>query len=176
MSDGLRERLIAATAKWRKLDSERDTARDEVLDAATAMLKAGAVPADVVRLTPFSDALVRSETRKRGAPEARRGPKRKEEPKPAGESTPSAMPPPTTTPFTAAAQTPIQPVARTAREAEFLAMADELKPEREHELIELVWQRNSAWYQMNRRPGMTDKELIQRAIRDGKLTASDLRK
>lgn len=175
MPDGLRERLIAATAKWRKLDSERDDARKEVLDAAAAMLKAGALPAEVVGLTPFSDALVRSETRKRGAPEARRGPKRKEETKPASDS-PFILTPPTATPFKAPMLPPSQPTTVPSRE-ELLAIARDLTTDDQVRIATLIGSKNRAW-SLPYRHGpdtLTPLGLIEAAINAGRATEDDLR-
>jgi hypothetical protein len=158
---------VAAEAALKAL-SEQSVAA--VLDA----LKRGIRPADVARSLHYTDGYVRKIGRPKGVqPDPRYAhlkPPSRAKPVPEPIAAPTVEPSSQFLP-------PEPPIvaAPLSREAELLAMADELTSERVTELNELMYQRNQPWYQLNRRSGTTEMDMVRKGIRDGKLTASDLR-
>lgn len=71
-----REALSAATTRYRETESAHEEARQAVLAAALAALRAGVTPTEVERLSPFTSAYIRRKARAEGVPPAPPGPKR----------------------------------------------------------------------------------------------------
>lgn len=71
-----REELSAATRRYRRTEAAHDAAREAVVMAVVAALRAGLSPTDVERLSPFSGAYVRKLAREHQIPPAPPGPKR----------------------------------------------------------------------------------------------------
>jgi hypothetical protein len=65
--------LDAAAAKFRKIDAERDRAREKVIEAVVAALKADVPPTVVADRSPFTAAYVRTVAREHGIPPAKPG-------------------------------------------------------------------------------------------------------
>lgn len=162
-AEELRQALIAASNRWRQLDSARTEAKKAVFQAAADYMRTDVAASEVAALTPFSDALVRAEVRKLGVDPKRRGPQRQQEPIPRNES-PSRNPAPVRQPtFMSAAD----------RNAELLAMASSLGPGRHAELVSLLEKNQWGWFR-TLRPGMSDWDIIKAAIEAGRLTTTDL--
>jgi hypothetical protein len=167
--DDLRRALIAASDRWRQLDVARDKARDAVFQAAADyLLGSDVLASEVATLTPFSDALVRAETRKLGVPERRRGPQRKQESKPESEIAAPVAPAPRTLPpgptFLSASD----------RTAELIAMASTLPSGRHVELVSLLEKNHWAWLRANRLPDDSDWAVVQKAVKAKLFSTSDL--
>jgi hypothetical protein len=175
--DALAAELAALGSDRTAAEASSKALSKRSLAALVDALRRGMGPAEVARNLCYTDGYVRKVGRKNGIkPDPRYAdltpPTRR---KAAQAETATPVEPQAARPEPAPAPQPVSRVARLAREGELLAYANELTPEREAELVELMHQRNSAWLAMVRQPGMTDKELIRRGIKDGKLTASDLR-
>lgn len=170
----LRQALIAATERWRQLDDARDKAREAVFQAAADYLLGSDVQAaEVALLTPFSDALVRAETRKLGVPERRRGPQRKREPKPESETSNPAAPVPTPAPPRPAPAPAF--LSADSRVAELLSLAAALTPEEQLQAADRIRKRHAIWLRTVRPKPQTDAELITKAVRANVVTGGDLR-
>jgi len=65
-----RQVLGRAAEKYRETERHHEAARQAVIDAVVAALRAGVPPADVVALSPFSPAYVRVLAREHGVPPA----------------------------------------------------------------------------------------------------------
>lgn len=72
----LRDELTAATRRYERTEAAHETARQEVIAAALAALRAGITPTEVERLSPFTSAYIRRIARADGIPPAPPGPKR----------------------------------------------------------------------------------------------------
>ncbi|GAA1554404.1 hypothetical protein GCM10009741_68610 [Kribbella lupini] len=72
----LRDDLSAATRRYRETEAAHEEARQEVLAAVLASLRAGVTPTEVERLSPFTAAYIRKVARAEGVPPAPPGPKR----------------------------------------------------------------------------------------------------
>lgn len=173
-SDELRRALIAATERWRQLDDARNKARDAVFQAAADYLLGSDVQAaEVALLTPFSDALVRAETRKLGVPERRRGPQRKRESKAESEIATAVEP---TTPATSTRGVPAPAfLSADSRVAELLALAASLTSEQQLQAADRIRKRHAVWLRTVRPTPRTDAEVINRAVRANVVTGGDLR-
>jgi hypothetical protein len=69
-----RHLLGSASERYREADRAFEEARQAVVDAVVAALRAGIPPSEVVQLSPFSPAYVRRLARDHGIPAARGGP------------------------------------------------------------------------------------------------------
>jgi hypothetical protein len=76
MGDPRRE-LVAATERYRTTEAAHETARLDAIAAVLTALRADIGPAEVARLSPFTDAYVRKLARDNGVPPAAPGPKRR---------------------------------------------------------------------------------------------------
>lgn len=65
--------LEESTRRYRRTEKAHEQARDDVITAVVAALKAGERPTDVVARSPFTDAYVRRLARENGIAPARRG-------------------------------------------------------------------------------------------------------
>lgn len=138
--------------------------REAVFQAAADYLLGSDVQAsEVAKLTPFSDATVRAETRKLGVPERRRGPQRKQEPT-VGTETSSRKPVPSPEFMSAADRT-----------SELIAMREKLPAGRLVELVSHLEKHHWQWLRANRRTADSDAAIVDKAIRAGLLSMSDLR-
>jgi hypothetical protein len=70
-----RERLAAATRRYRRTESAHDEARHEVIEAVLTALRADMLPSEVERISPFTGAYIRRLAREHGIPPAPPGPK-----------------------------------------------------------------------------------------------------
>lgn len=70
--------LDEATAQYNVAAHELEQAKERVIDAAMAELRAGVPPTRVARRTPFSDVFIRKLARVHGIEPAKRGPKPEE--------------------------------------------------------------------------------------------------
>lgn len=75
MSDA-RDVLSAATKRYQRTEAAHEAARETVVAAVVAALRAGIGPAEVERLSPFSSAYIRKLAREHDIPPAPPGPKR----------------------------------------------------------------------------------------------------
>lgn len=172
--DELRRALIAATDRWRHLNTARDEARGAVFQAAADYLLGSDVQAsEVAALTPFSDAQVRAKTRKLGVPERRRGPQRKQESKPDSEIATPVAP----APRAVVSRTPPSPsfLSADSRVAELLVLAAGLTPTEQAQAADRIRARRTVWVRTLRPMPQTDAELIDRAVRANVVTGGDLR-
>lgn len=71
----LRDELTAATRRYERTDAAHEAARQEVMAAVLAALRAGIPPTEVERLSPFTAAYIRKMARAEGIPPAAPGPK-----------------------------------------------------------------------------------------------------
>jgi hypothetical protein len=69
-----RPSLGEASERYREADRVFEEARQAVVDAVVAALRAGIPPTEVIQLSPFSAAYVRRIARDHGIPAARGGP------------------------------------------------------------------------------------------------------
>lgn len=73
----VRDELTEATRLYRQTESAHEAARQAVIAASLAALRAGVTPNEVEQLSPFTTAYVRKLARAEGIPPAPRGPKPK---------------------------------------------------------------------------------------------------
>ena len=71
-----REQLAAATRRYRRTETAHEAARQQVITAVLAALRANISPTEVERLSPFTGAYIRKLARDQGIPPAPPGPKR----------------------------------------------------------------------------------------------------
>ncbi len=71
-----REQLAAATRRYRRTEAAHEEARQQVIEAVLAALRANIGPAEVERLSPFTGAYIRRLARQESIPPAAPGPKR----------------------------------------------------------------------------------------------------
>ncbi|GAB1693435.1 hypothetical protein KRM28CT15_52380 [Krasilnikovia sp. M28-CT-15] len=71
-----RDGLAAATRRYGRTEAAHEEARQAVIDAVIAALRAGLGPSEVERLSPFTGAYIRKIAREHGIPPAAPGPKR----------------------------------------------------------------------------------------------------
>ncbi|GGQ67134.1 hypothetical protein [Couchioplanes azureus] len=71
-----RDRLAAATRRYRDSEAAHEEARQQVIEAALEALRANITPTEVEKLSPFTGAYIRRLAREKGIPPAARGPKR----------------------------------------------------------------------------------------------------
>jgi hypothetical protein len=71
-----REQLLAATRRYQRTEADHAEARQQVIEAALAALRANIGPTEVERLSPFTAAYIRRLAREQGIPPAAPGPKR----------------------------------------------------------------------------------------------------
>jgi hypothetical protein len=74
----VRGELSAATRRYRRTETAHEAARQDLLAAVLAALRAGVPPTEVERLSPFTAAYIRKVARAEGIPPAPPGPKRAE--------------------------------------------------------------------------------------------------
>jgi hypothetical protein len=65
-----RQELGRATARYEQTGQEHEKSREALIAAVVAALRAGAPPSEVVALSPFSAAYVRTLAREHGIPPA----------------------------------------------------------------------------------------------------------
>ena len=70
-----RDDLVAATRRYRRTEAAHEEARQMVIDAVIAALRANLGPTEVERLSPFTGAYIRKLAREHGIPPAAPGPK-----------------------------------------------------------------------------------------------------
>jgi hypothetical protein len=73
----IREELVEATRLYQDTEAAHEAARQAVIAAALAALRAGVTPNEVEDLSPFTSAYVRRLARAEGIPPAPPGPKRR---------------------------------------------------------------------------------------------------
>jgi hypothetical protein len=71
-----RARLSAATEQYRRTEAAHEAARQKVIQAVVAALRANVGPTEVGRLSPFTAAYIRKLAREHKVPPAPPGPKR----------------------------------------------------------------------------------------------------
>jgi hypothetical protein len=74
--NAVRDDLAAATRRYRRTETAHEEARQDVINAVLAALRAGVGPTEVERLSPFTGAYIRKLARDNGIPPAPPGPKR----------------------------------------------------------------------------------------------------
>jgi hypothetical protein len=72
-----RQSLRKAGEQYSQAEQRREHARQVLVDAVVAALRAGVPPTEVVELSPFSPAHVRVIARQHGIPPAKGGPRKK---------------------------------------------------------------------------------------------------
>lgn len=71
-----RDDLVAATRRYQRTEAAHQEARQAVIDAVIAALRANLGPSEVECLSPFTSAYIRKLAREHGIPPASPGPKR----------------------------------------------------------------------------------------------------
>jgi hypothetical protein len=69
--EALKAALAEDTKRYRRADKTRSEAGKAAMDKAIQLLRAGLAPAEVTRLSPFTDAYIRRAARVAGIPPAR---------------------------------------------------------------------------------------------------------
>lgn len=69
--EALKASLAKDTERYRRADKTRSEAGKAAMDKAIQLLRAGQTPAEVTRLSPFTDAYIRRAARAAGIPAAR---------------------------------------------------------------------------------------------------------
>jgi uncharacterized protein (DUF2267 family) len=72
-----RNELVAATKRYQQTEGAHEQARQAVIAAVIAALRANLGPTEVQQLSPFTAAYIRKLAREHGIPPAEPGPKRR---------------------------------------------------------------------------------------------------